>query len=358
MEKNILNNSIDRSWIDKWNKPLIISGPCSAESEKQILETAKKLKNSYVQIFRAGIWKPRTRPNNFEGIGKEGLEWLKKVKKDTGLMVATEIANAEHVRLAISFDIDVLWIGARSTASPFTIQEIADSLEGEKDKIVLVKNPIHPDLDLWIGSLERLFGKGIRKLGVIHRGFYTYKSSQYRNQPNWGMLLNFRSMLPRVPIICDPSHICGNKEGLLNIAKKAYHFFRCEGLMIESHCSPDNAWSDAAQQITPDHLMEMIKKLNVCDRKNEVDLDSLRILIDELDNNIITLLAERMNIVKKLGILKKYSKIAILQPSRWEKIMDKSLKLGRDLGISDHLLKGIFQILHEESIKIQNSILK
>lgn len=359
MEKNILNKSIDRSWIDnKWNKPLIISGPCSAESEEQILETADRLKNSYVQIFRAGIWKPRTKPNNFEGIGKKGLSWLKKVKKDTGLMVATEIANAEHVRLSISFGIDVLWIGARSTASPFTIQEIAEALEGENDKIVLVKNPIHPDLDLWIGSLERLFVKGIRKLGVIHRGFYTYKSSKYRNQPNWNMLLNLRSMLPRIPIICDPSHICGNKKELLDIAKKAYYIFKCEGLMIESHCSPDQAWSDAAQQITPEDLIKMIKelKLNSCDQKDARDLDSLRILIDELDENIITLLAERMNIAKKLGSLKKSSKIAVFQPKRWDNIMEKSLKLGRSFGLSDELLKGIFKILHEESIKIQNNI--
>ncbi|WP_185866268.1 bifunctional 3-deoxy-7-phosphoheptulonate synthase/chorismate mutase type II [Blattabacterium cuenoti] len=356
MEK--LNNSIDRSWIDKLNKPLIISGPCSAESEQQILETANRLNPSYVQVFRAGIWKPRTKPNNFEGIGKKGLEWLRKVKKNTGFMVSTEIANAEHVKLAISFEIDVLWIGARSTASPFTIQEIAEALEGENNKIILVKNPIHPDIELWIGALERLFSKGIRKLGVIHRGFYTYKNSKYRNQPNWNFLLNFRRILPRIPIICDPSHICGNKEGIFDIAKKAYHF-QYEGLMIESHCDPDHAWSDAQQQITPENLLKILKKLTdlkKCDQKSKRDLDSFRIFIDELDENIIALLAERMNISKKLGVLKKSSDVAIFQPERWKKIMEKSIHLGRSLGISEEFLEGFFKLLHQESIKIQNQI--
>ncbi|WP_341660519.1 bifunctional 3-deoxy-7-phosphoheptulonate synthase/chorismate mutase type II [Blattabacterium cuenoti] len=356
MEK--LNNSIDRSWIDKCNHPFIISGPCSAESEQQILETAKRLNSSYVQGFRAGIWKPRTKPNNFEGIGKKGLEWLHKVKKSTGLMVATEIANAEHVKLAISFGIDILWIGARSTTSPFTIQEIADALEKENNKIILVKNPIHPDIELWIGALERLSGKGIRKLGVIHRGFYTYKNSKYRNQPNWNLLLNFRTLLPRIPILCDPSHICGKKEGILDIAKKAYHF-QYEGLMIESHCDPDQAWSDAQQQITPENLLEMLKTLTYIeksDEKSKRSLDSFRILIDELDENIIALLAERMNISKKLGTFKKSSDIAIFQPSRWKDIMNKSINFGKSLGISEKFLEEIFQLLHQESIKIQNQI--
>ncbi|WP_185860974.1 bifunctional 3-deoxy-7-phosphoheptulonate synthase/chorismate mutase type II [Blattabacterium cuenoti] len=356
MEK--LSNSIDRSWIDQWSLPFIISGPCSAESEQQILETANRLNSSYIKVFRAGIWKPRTKPNNFEGIGKKGLEWLHKVKKSTGLMVATEIANAEHVKLAIDFGIDILWIGARSTASPFTIQEIADALEGENNKIILVKNPIHPDLELWTGALERLLGKGIRKLGVIHRGFYTYKNSKYRNQPNWNLVLNFRSLFPRIPIICDPSHICGNKEGILDIAKKAYHF-QYEGLMIESHCDPDHAWSDPKQQITPENLLEMLKKLTCIekyDQKSKRYLDSFRILIDELDENIISLLAERMNISKKLGALKKSSDIAILQPNRWKNIMNKSMNFGKNLGISEELLEGIFKLLHQESIKIQNQI--
>ncbi|WP_185869873.1 bifunctional 3-deoxy-7-phosphoheptulonate synthase/chorismate mutase type II [Blattabacterium cuenoti] len=358
MEKDILNNSIDRSWIDQLTKPLVISGPCSAESEQQILETARKLNNSYIQVFRAGIWKPRTKPNNFEGIGKEGLKWLNKVKKNTGLMVSTEVANSEHVKLALSFDIDILWIGARTTASPFTIQEIADALVERNDQIILVKNPIHPDIELWIGALERLFVKGIRKLGVIHRGFYTYNNPKYRNQPNWNLLLNFRDILPNIPVICDPSHICGNKEGILDIAKKAYHYFQYDGLMIESHCNPDSAWSDAQQQITPEYLLEMLKKLINVDKihKNKKSLNSLRILIDELDENIITLLSERMNISKKLGSLKKLSDISVLQPNRWKNIMNKYLTLGKNLGVSEVLLEGVFKLLHQESIKIQNEI--
>ncbi|WP_185869299.1 bifunctional 3-deoxy-7-phosphoheptulonate synthase/chorismate mutase type II [Blattabacterium cuenoti] len=356
MEK--LNNSIDRSWIDELDKPLIISGPCSAESEQQILETANRLNPSYVKIFRAGIWKPRTKPNNFEGIGKKGLEWLRKVKKNMNFLTATEVANEEHVKLAISFEVDVLWIGARSTASPFTIQKIADALEGENNKIILVKNPIHPDIELWIGALERFVNKGIRKLGVIHRGFYTYKNSKYRNQPNWNLLFNFRDILPRIPIICDPSHICGNKKGIFDIAKKAYHF-QYEGLMIESHCDPDHAWSDSKQQITPENLVKMLKELTYvrkCDQKNQKDLDSFRIIIDEIDENIIALLAERMNISKELGSWKKSTDVAVFQPNRWENIMEKSIVLGKSLGISEELLEGIFKLLHQESIKIQNQI--
>ncbi|WP_185856478.1 bifunctional 3-deoxy-7-phosphoheptulonate synthase/chorismate mutase type II [Blattabacterium cuenoti] len=362
MEKEILNNSIDRSWIEKWNSPFTISGPCSAESEEQVIETAQRLDPAYVQVFRAGIWKPRTKPNNFEGVGKKGLQWLKNVKRKTGLMTATEIANSEHVKLALSFDIDVLWIGARSTSSPFIVQEIADSLEGKKDKVILVKNPIHPDIELWIGALERLFKKGVRKLGVIHRGFYTYQASKYRNQPNWNLLSKFRSFFPRIPVICDPSHICGNKEGIFSISKIAYHF-KYDGLMIECHCNPDKAWSDSQQQITPEKLLELLKQLIDSSKSKESksennqiqkNLDSLRIFIDELDENIIALLAERMKISKQLGTLKKGSDVSILQPNRWVEIMNKSIKLGKNLGLSEELLKGVFKLLHKESIKIQN----
>ncbi|WP_185851820.1 bifunctional 3-deoxy-7-phosphoheptulonate synthase/chorismate mutase type II [Blattabacterium cuenoti] len=361
MEKNILNNSIDRSWIEKWKNPLTISGPCSAESEQQVIETAKRLDPTYVQVFRAGIWKPRTKPNNFEGVGKEGLQWLKNVKRNTGFMVATEIANSEHVELALSFDIDILWIGARSTSSPFIVQEIADSLEGEKDPIILVKNPIHPDIELWIGALERLFRKGVRKLGVIHRGFYTYKSAKYRNQPNWNILSKFRRFFPRIPVICDPSHICGNKERILDISKIAYHF-QYDGLMIESHCDPERAWSDSQQQITPEELLVLLKKLMNCSsiKKNQnqiqKNLDSLRIFIDELDENLIALLSERMKISKQLGSLKKESDIAILQPNRWCDLLKKSINLGTSLGLSKELLEGVFKLLHKESINIQNRI--
>ncbi|WP_185883185.1 chorismate mutase [Blattabacterium cuenoti] len=362
MNKDILNNNIDRSWIEKWNKPVVISGPCSAESEKQVLETAAQLNQhpNLVHIFRAGIWKPRTKPNNFEGIGEKGLEWLNKVKKNTGMLVATEVANKEHVKLCLSFNIDILWIGARSTASPFTVQEIANALEGNENTIVLVKNPIHPDIELWIGALERLLSKGIKNLGVIHRGFYTYKSSTYRNQPNWMGLLKFKKLFPRVPVICDPSHICGNRKGILDVAKQALSF-HCEGLMIESHCNPDLAWSDGTQQITPKVLLNMINQLmkekNIFSTHQE-KLNICRILIEELDENIIILLYNRMNISRKLGPLKMDSDIATVQPERWNFIMDKYLSLGKKLNISEELLEKIFQLLHKESIKIQNEVRK
>ncbi|WP_185882632.1 bifunctional 3-deoxy-7-phosphoheptulonate synthase/chorismate mutase type II [Blattabacterium cuenoti] len=360
MEKNIINNKIDRSWIDKFNKPITISGPCSAESEAQVLETAKRLDNKYINIFRAGIWKPRTKPNNFEGIGEKGLHWLQKVKQDTGYMVATEVANEKHVKLALSFDIDILWIGARSTASPFIIQEIADSLEGNKEIIILVKNPIHPDLELWIGALERLFAKGIRKLGVIHRGFYTYNNSRLRNQPNWNILLKFRKMFSRIPLICDPSHICGNKTGIYDIAKIAYHLFKYDGFMIESHCDPLHAWSDVKQQMTPEEVTDLLRNLKYTKNKKQNDdqasLNSLRILIDEIDDNMIYLLSERMKISKQLGILKKTKYLSFVQPDRWKYILTRSLKLGQELGISESIIENFFKLLHEESINIQKNM--
>ncbi|WP_185855749.1 chorismate mutase [Blattabacterium cuenoti] len=350
-----MNNNIDRSWIDKWEVPFVISGPCSAENEQQVLETAKRLKEScHIQIFRAGIWKPRTKPNNFEGVGEKGLKWLQEVKRKFGIMVATEVANAKHVEQCIGNDIDVLWIGARSTASPFTIQEIAEALEGS-NPIVLVKNPIHPDLELWIGALERLLKKGIRKLGVIHRGFFIYKHSKYRNQPNWNILLELRKIISNIPIICDPSHICGNRKGIMDITNKAFHF-PCDGIMIESHCNPDKAWSDAQQQITPENLYDILKRLNIRSKdKSKINLDSLRILIDELDENIIFLLAKRMKISKELGTIKKNLDIAIFQPERWKYIIKRYISIGKNLGLSEKLLENIFEILHKESVEIQQN---
>ncbi|WP_185865248.1 bifunctional 3-deoxy-7-phosphoheptulonate synthase/chorismate mutase type II [Blattabacterium cuenoti] len=356
----ILNDKIDRSWIDKFDKPFIISGPCSAESEKQILDTAYELDKSYVQVFRAGIWKPRTKPGNFEGIGKNGLKWLNKVQKYTRLMVATEVANAEHVNLCKSHGIDILWIGARSTTSPFIVQEIADALEGDDQIIVLVKNPIHPDIELWLGAIERLYKKGIRKLGLIHRGFFTYKSIKYRNQPNWKLILDIKNYIPRIPILCDPSHICGNKDRIFDVAKKSLNYFSCDGLMIESHCDPNQAWSDSKQQITPKVLLKLLEEIFIKQKQSELkykkNLYSLRILIDELDENLISILSERMNISKKLGILKNTSDVDILQPNRWKSVMEQSINLGKNLGLSEDFLERIFNLLHKESIKIQNKI--
>src|SRR5690606_3263482 len=247
--------------INQFEKPLIIAGPCSAESETQMLEIAEKLDKNYVQVFRAGIWKPRTKPNSFEGVGAIGLKWLKKVKEEFGFIIATEVATANHVKLAVEHDVDWLWIGARSTANPFTVQEIAEALKNT-DKTVLVKNPVNPDLELWIGAIERLQSQGIQKIGAVHRGFSTYKKTKYRNNPQWQIALDFMDKMPGIPMICDPSHICGNREGIFDVAQQAFNF-EYNGLMIETHNNPDQAWSDAKQQITPENLLETLKKLEL-----------------------------------------------------------------------------------------------
>lgn len=353
-----INDNIDRSWIDKTIRPFVISGPCSAENENQMIFTAKKLNSPFIKAFRSGIWKPRTKPGNFEGVGKKGLIWMKNVKKMTGLMTATEVANEEHTNLCISFDVDILWIGARSTASPFTIQEIAESLQENKNKIVLLKNPIHPDMDLWMGAVERFYNKGIKKLGLIHRGFYTYKSLKYRNQPNWKMLLEVKKILPRIPIFCDPSHICGKKEGISEVAKKAYYYFNCEGLMIETHFDPKNAWSDAKQQITPEHLSKMLEFFISSKKEDlkETTLNLFRTLIDELDENILSIISERMSLSKDLGSFKKSLDIMVLQPNRLKSIMHKYINMGKNLEIREEFIKKFFKLLHEESMRIQNKI--
>ena len=258
-----------RSWLDdfKLNHPLVIAGPCSAETEDQVLKIAHDLKNTDVSIYRAGIWKPRTRPGMFEGVGAIGLKWLDKVKKETGLLTATEVANASHVKLALEYDIDVLWIGARSTVSPFIVQEIADALK-DTDKIVLVKNPVNPDLSLWLGGLERLYSSNIKKLGVIHRGFSTYEKSKYRNNPEWQLPIELQNRFPDIPLICDPSHIAGRRDILQDISQTALDL-NFDGLMIETHIDPDNAWSDAAQQITPEVLVQMMEDLKI---RKETDI--------------------------------------------------------------------------------------
>ncbi len=352
--KSILNK-IDRSWMDKYNYPLVISGPCSAENEIQVLKTAKQLtKISGVNVFRAGIWKPRTKPNSFEGVGEIGLKWLNKVKMQTGLMISTEVANSEHVKLCIDYNIDILWIGARTTASPFSMQEISEALEGT-DKIVLVKNPIHPDIELWIGGLERLYNKGIRKLGMIHRGFYIYKNPKYRNQPNWNFLMDIKKIIPNIPILCDPSHICGNRVEIPEISKIACNYFKCDGLMIETHYNPNKAWSDSNQQITPDRLFDILTTIKYNNKINNLYI--LRVLIDELDENIISIISKRMNISKKLGKVKKTGNIPVLQSNRWNIIIDKYINMSKDLGISNKFIIKIFELLHKESIRIQNNII-
>ena len=303
-----------RSWLDdfKLNHPLVIAGPCSAETEDQVLKIAHDLKNTDVSIYRAGIWKPRTRPGMFEGVGAIGLKWLDKVKKETGLLTATEVANASHVKLALEYDIDVLWIGARSTVSPFIVQEIADALKGT-DKIVLVKNPVNPDLSLWLGGLERLYSANIKKLGVIHRGFSTYEKSKYRNNPEWQLPIELQNRFPDIPLICDPSHIAGRRDILQDISQTALDL-NFDGLMIETHIDPDNAWSDAAQQITPEVLVKMMEDLkirtltsNEADYKNK--LNTLRTQIDVIDHGILETLGKRMKVAVSIGELKKQKNV-------------------------------------------------
>ncbi|WP_094745891.1 chorismate mutase [Vaginella massiliensis] len=350
----------NNNWISQFEKPLIIAGPCSAESEQQMMTTAEEIDKDYVQVFRAGIWKPRTKPNSFEGVGAIGLNWLKKVKDEFGMMIATEIANANHAKLALEYDVDVLWIGARSSVNPFTVQEIAEALR-DTDKIVLVKNPVNPDLDLWIGALERLEGQGIRNLGAIHRGFSSYKKTKYRNDPQWQIALDFKNKLPNIPIICDPSHICGNREGLFDVSQQAFNF-EYNGLMIETHCNPDEAWSDAAQQITPARLKEILVNLELRqsddpDSIYKTCLQSLRHQIDELDSVILDAIAQRMKIANAIGELKKEHNVAVFQPERWKQIKESSIKTGASLGLSEDFIDKLLQALHQESVAQQNKVM-
>lgn len=352
--KNLENN-----WVKNFPAPLIIAGPCSAESELQMLETAKRIKesNAEIPIFRAGIWKPRTKPNGFEGVGTIGLNWLKKVKEEYGFKTATEVANAHHVAAALEADVDILWIGARSTVNPFTVQEIAEALNGT-EKQVFVKNPVNPDLALWIGALERLLGQDVKNLGVIHRGFSTYQKTKYRNIPNWQIALDFKNQYPNIPMLVDPSHICGNRSGLAAIAQEAMNV-GYEGMIIESHCNPDDAWSDASQQITPEVLAGLIENLQIRNSDISVfdgEMGRHRTLISDLDFNLIELLSQRMKISEKIGVLKKDNNIAIFQPERWKVITEYAIQKADETGMSQEFIEKVFKAIHEESIEVQNNI--
>ena len=343
------------------DSPLVIAGPCSAETESQVLGIAHELKNSDVSIFRAGIWKPRTRPGNFEGVGSIGLKWLQKVKKETGLLVTTEVANANHVKIALDHDIDVLWIGARSTVSPFIVQEIADALKNT-DKIVLLKNPVNPDLSLWYGGIERLYTANIKKLGVIHRGFSTYSKTKFRNNPEWQIPIELQNKFPDLPLICDPSHICGRRDIIKQTSQKALDL-NFDGLMIETHNDPDNAWSDAAQQITPKTLINLMKDLVI--RKESLEersfineLENLRIKIDNADSQILDTLGNRMKVSEEIGKIKKKQNVAILQSARWNDILEKMISDGKEKGLSEDFILKIFKAIHQESINHQEKILK
>tara|TARA_A100001234_G_scaffold117307_1_gene102942 strand:- start:2748 stop:3830 length:1083 start_codon:yes stop_codon:yes gene_type:complete len=357
------NNSKLRSWLDDLNleHPLVIAGPCSAETESQVLKIAHDLKNSDVSIFRAGIWKPRTRPGNFEGVGSIGLKWLQKVKKETGLLITTEVANANHVKIALDHDIDVLWIGARSTVSPFIVQEIADVLQNT-DKIVLLKNPVNPDLSLWYGGIERLYSANIKKLGVIHRGFSTYSKTKFRNNPEWQIPIELQNKFPDLPLICDPSHICGRRDIIEETSQKALDL-NFDGLMIETHNDPDNAWSDASQQITPKTLIKLMKDLiirkeSVQERSFIKELENLRIKIDDADSQILDILGNRMKVSDQIGKIKKKQNVAILQSERWKNILKKMISDGKQRGLSEDFILKIFKAIHQESINHQEKILK
>jgi len=332
-----------KTWLDdmKLEHPLVIAGPCSAETEEQVLKIAHELKDSDVNYFRAGIWKPRTRPGNFEGVGALGLNWLKKVKEETGMKTCTEVANAAHVKLALENDVDLLWIGARSTVSPFIMQEIADALKGT-DKIVLVKNPVNPDLALWLGGIERLYTAGIKNLGAIHRGFSTYEKSKYRNIPEWQIAIEFKNRFPDLPLICDPSHITGNRDMIFDISQTALDL-NFDGLMIETHIDPDNAWSDAAQQVTPSSLMQIMSDLKIRKETNtevayKSSLDSLRAKINVVDNQLVDLLGKRMKVADKIGALKKEKNVAVLQSTRWNEILGNMILEGESRGLSQEFV--------------------
>ena len=313
-----------------------------------------------MSYYRAGIWKPRTRPGNFEGVGALGLKWLQKVKEETGLKTATEVANRNHVELALEHDIDLLWIGARSTVSPFIVQEIADALKGT-DKVVLVKNPVNPDLPLWLGAIERLASADIKKLGVIHRGFSTYEKTKYRNNPEWQLAIELQTKFPDLPLINDPSHITGKRDMIFDVSQTALDL-NFDGLMIETHIDPDNAWSDAAQQVTPNTLVQIMKDLKV---RKETDpeleysnsLNNLRAQIDVLDNQMLELLGKRMKVADGIGQLKKQKNVAVLQTKRWNEILGKMVLEGEEKGLSEEFILKMFKAIHQESINHQEKII-
>jgi chorismate mutase len=341
-------------------RPLVMAGPCSAETEEQVMQTAVKLKEQGILIFRAGIWKPRTRPNSFEGVGKEGLPWLKKVKEELGMLVATEVANAAHVFEALKYGIDMLWIGARTTANPFAVQEIADSLEGT-DIPVLIKNPVNPDVELWIGAFERINNAGIKKLAAIHRGFSAYGKSFYRNNPHWQIPIELKRRIPKLKILTDPSHICGDRDLLFEVSQKAMDL-NFDGLIIETHITPDKALSDAAQQITPEGLKNLLSKLVL--RKADIEntitmhtLDDLRLEIDKYDDHLLEILDKRMKVADRIGSYKKENNLTILQSSRWDQLLNQRIQEGERKGLSEEFIIKLFRAIHQESINHQTKIM-
>ena len=354
LNKNLLDIS---TWLRFDRIPWVIAGPCSAESEQQVILTARELaKSPNVKVFRAGLWKPRTRPDSFEGVGKIGLAWLKNVKAETSLLTTTEVANAKHIELCLENNVDILWIGARTTVNPFIVQEIANALKGV-DIPILVKNPINAELGLWLGAIERLYHAGIKKLAAIHRGFSTYIEMDYRNRPNWQIPIELKRLLPNLPLICDPSHIAGNRDLIEPISQMALDF-GIKGLMIETHINPDEALSDSKQQITPQVLIELLERLRardtaVADKQLKRRIARLRAAITQVDSRIIQDLAERMKWVEEIGKLKQQHHISVLQLNRWETLLEDHIAKAQQTGLDGEFIKAIFELIHAQAVKKQ-----
>ena len=338
-------------------RPLVIAGPCSAETEDQVMETAKQLAKNGIKIFRAGIWKPRTKPGGFEGNGVKALPWMQQVKKETGMLTATEVATAKHVEEALKYGIDVLWIGARTTADPFAVQEIADVLKGT-DVPVLVKNPVNPDLELWIGALQRINNAGIKRLGAIHRGFSTYDKKLYRTLPQWHIPIEVHRRIPELPIICDPSHIAGRRDLIASLCQQAMDL-QFQGLIIESHNDPDNAWSDASQQVTPEVLNLILNNLVIRETNQTTEnLTELRRQIDDIDMSLLETLAKRMRICREIGTYKKEHDMTVLQTNRYDEILCKRAQQGEELSMDGEFMKVVFEAIHAESVRQQMKIME
>ena len=337
-------------------RPFVIAGPCSAETEEQVMTTALELASKGCHNFRAGVWKPRTKPGGFEGNGEKALPWMKRVKDETGMLITTEVATPEHVELALKYGMDVLWIGARTTANPFAMQALADALKGV-DILVFVKNPVNPDIELWIGALERLNMAGIKRLGAIHRGFSSFDKKIYRNLPMWQIPIELRRRIPNMPIICDPSHIGGRRDLIAPLCQQAMDL-GFDGLIVESHCDPDKAWSDAAQQVTPDVLDYILSLLVIRDENTTTEgITQLRKQIDELDNDLMQLLAKRMRVCREIGQYKKEHNMTVLQAQRYNEILDKRGAQGALCGMDSDFVKTIFEAVHEESVRQQMEII-
>ena len=360
------NKKLDIVPLYEWGmftepRPSVVAGPCSAESEEQVMETAKGLKDLGINVYRAGIWKPRTHPGSFEGVGAPGLKWMQRAKKEYGLKISTEVASEKHVFECLKYGVDLVWLGARTTANPFLVQEIADALK-DTDIPVLVKNPVNPDIDLWIGALERLNRAGIRKLGVIHRGFSTADKIKYRNDPQWQMAIELRSRHPELPFFVDPSHMAGCKDYIRELSQRSLDL-GFEGLMIESHCNPSCALSDAKQQLTPAELSDLLyNQITVRDSDSDAkewkdNIDQLRAKIDILDENLLYTLGARMKVSRQIGEYKKNNNIAILQTSRWDKVLAKVVAKGEEYGLSEKFLTDVFNAIHEASVEIQNQVI-